>query len=191
MGKEAEKRGLLNLKSSVDAYKCFNLEKNVKLFTDHGVMSKIEIDSREDILFENYSKIINIEALTMIEMASRDILPAVNAYVAELADSVSAKISVIPSLSCSMDKDLITKLSALIDSAYVTLNKLCEVERKAAKMTDNVKKAEAYRETVIPVMEALRADVDAMEALTASDFWPLPTYGDMMFMHTIHLELRA
>jgi glutamine synthetase len=179
--KEAEKRGLLNLRSSVDAYKCFNLEKNVKLFTEHGVMSKVEIDSREDILFENYSKIINIEALTMIEMASRDILPSVNAYIAELADSVSAKLAVMPKLPCTMERSLIEKLSGLIESAYKNLEKLREVESCAAKISDNVKKAEAYRETVIPVMEALRADVDEMETHTASEFWPLPTYGDMMF----------
>ncbi len=179
--KEAEKRGLLNLKSSVDAYKCFNLEKNVKLFTDHGVMSKTEIDSREDILFENYSKIINIEALTMIEMASRDILPAVNAYVAELADTVSAKLAVIPDLKCNMDKKLILKLSELLESAYDKLETLKLVENEAAKIADSVSRAEAYRDLVIPTMNDLRKYVDEMETLTASEYWPLPTYGDMMF----------
>ena len=179
--KEAEKRGLLNLKSSVDAYKCFNLEKNIKLFTDHGVMSKTEIDSREDILFENYSKIINIEALTMIEMASRDILPAVNAYIAELSDTVSAKLSVIPDLKCNMDKKLICKLSELLENAYETLETLKKVERESAAITDNVSRAEAYRDLVIPTMNALRSCVDEMETLTASEYWPLPTYGDMMF----------
>jgi len=179
--KEAEKRGLLNLKSSVDAYKCFNLEKNVKLFTDHGVMSEIEINSREDILFENYSKIINIEALTMIEMASRDILPAVNAYIAEIADTAAAKLAVIPDLSCKMEKELIKRLSALIDNAYESLETLKRVEREAAAISNNVERAEAYRDKVIPAMDELRVSVDEMEKLTSSEYWPMPNYGDMMF----------
>jgi glutamine synthetase len=179
--KEAEKRGLLNLRSSVDAYKCFNLEKNVKLFTDHGVMSEIEINSREDILFENYSKIINIEALTMIEMASRDILPAVNAYIAELADTAAAKLAVIPDLPCGMEKDLIKRLSVLIESAYSSLETLKRVEKEAASVSDNIERAEAYRDQVIPVMDELRAAVDEMEKLTSSEYWPMPNYGDMMF----------
>ena len=179
--KEAEKRGLLNLKSSVDAYKCFNLEKNIKLFTDHGVMSETEINSREDILFENYSKIINIEALTMIEMASRDILPAVNAYIAELADTAAAKLAVIPDLACGMEKDLIRRLSALIESAYASLESLKRVECEAAAVSDNIARAEAYRDKVIPVMNELRVSVDEMEKLTASEYWPMPNYGDMMF----------
>ena len=178
---EAEKRGLLNLKTSVDAYKCFNLEKNVRLFTEHGVMSEIELNSREDILFENYSKIVNIEALTMIEMASRDILPAVNAYVAKLADAASAKLAVLPELPCRMEKELISKLSALCESAYEKLETLRRVDREAAAIADNVERAEAYRDLVIPAMNALRADVDAMEEITSSEYWPMPTYGDLMF----------
>ena len=178
---EAKKRGLLNLKTSVDAYKCFNLPKNVKLFADHGVMSETEINSREDILFENYAKIVNIEALTMIEMASRDIIPAVSAYMAELADNASAKIAILPDIPCEVETDLLRRLSALHTSAYRNLELLRKVDKQAAETTDNVARAEAYRDLVIPAMEALRADVDAMEELTASEYWPLPTYGDMMF----------
>ena len=179
--KEAESRGLLNLKSSVDAYKCFNLDKNVKLFTEHGVMSKTEIESREDILFENYSKIINIEALTMIEMASRDILPAVNAYIAELADNASAKLAIIPDLACKADKTLIRRLSELLENAYETLEELKRVEGEAAAITQSIPRAEAYRDIVIPTMTKLRKYVDEMETLTSSEYWPFPTYGDMMF----------
>ena len=179
--KEAEKRGLLNLKSSVDAYKCFNLEKNVKLFTDHGVMSETEINSREDILFENYSKIINIEALTMIEMASRDILPAVNAYIAELADTAAAKLAILPDLACGMEKDLIRRLSSLVESAYASLETLKRVEYEAAAISNIIERAEAYRDKVIPVMDELRVSVDEMEKITASEYWPMPNYGDMMF----------
>ncbi len=179
--KQAEERGLLNLKTSVDAYKCFNAEKNVKLFTDHGVMSEVEINSREEIYFENYSKIVNIEALTMIEMAMREIIPAVNAYVAELAETAAAKQSVFPEADCSVERDLITRLSALNAKAYKDVEALKAAEAKAARAECGVKAAEAYCKAVIPAMQKLRADVDAMEPLVASDFWPLPTYGDMMF----------
>lgn len=178
--REAAKRGLLNLRNSVDAFKCFNLPKNVALFSKHGVMSEVEINSREDILFENYSKVINIEALTMIEMASRDIIPAVNAYMSEVAKGANAKEKLVPG-SCAVERDIIEKLSGLCYKAYHTLSKLEKAETLAAAIPDNVGRAEAYRDTVIPQMELLRSHVDEMEKLTASDYWPLPTYGDMMF----------
>jgi len=178
---EAARRGLLNLRDSIDAYRCFNLEKNVKLFCDHGVMNEVEINSRKDILFENYAKIVNIEALTMIEMASRDIIPAVNAYTAELAETAAAKMAVLPDVCCDVEKDILCKLSALNASAYKNLNALKQAEKAASALTDSVARAEAYRDTVLPTMAALRRDVDAMEELTASEYWPLPTYGDMMF----------
>lgn len=178
--KEAEKRGLLNLRCSVDAFKCYNLPKNIALFAEHGVMSEAEINSRQDILFENYAKIINIEALTMIEMASRDIIPAVNAYMAELAKGAVAKEQIIVG-SCAVERDIIEKLSALNYKAYNALEKLESVEAVASSIADHVTRAEAYRDSVVPAMEALRGYVDEMEKLTASKFWPLPTYGDMMF----------
>jgi len=177
---EARKRGLLNLKSSVEAFKCFNLPKNVKLFEEHGVMNEIEINSREDIFFENYSKIINIEALTMIEMASRDIIPAVNAYMSAVAIGANAKEKLIPG-SCSVERDIIAKLSDLCYKAYHTLTRLEKEEKLASAIDDKVARAEAYQNTVIPVMNNLREHVDKMEELTSSEYWPLPTYGDMMF----------
>ena len=178
---EAERRGLLNLKTSVDAYKLFNLPKNVKLFTEHGVMSEVELNSREDILFENYSKLINIEALTMIEMASRDIIPAVGAYISELAGTAANVLAVLPESPCLVEKTLIKKLSALNEKAYEDLEALKRVDAEAAAIGDVVTCAEAYRDKVIPAMNALRESVDAMETLTAAGYWPLPTYGDMMF----------
>ncbi len=178
---EAEKRGLLNLKTSVDAYKQFNAPKNVKLFLDHGVMNEVEINSREEIYFENYAKIVNIEALTMIEMASRDIIPAVNAYVAEVADTMGAKLAVLPDIDVSVEKDIITKLSALNSKAYAALDTLKKAEAEAARITNAVERAEAYCYKVIPAMKELRSYVDAMEPITASEYWPLPTYGDLMF----------
>ena len=178
--KEAARRGLLNLESSVDAFKCFNLPKNVALFERHNVMSKVEIDSREDIFFENYSKIINIEALTMIEMASRDIIPAVNAYMGDLARGANEKEKLIPG-SCAVERDIIKKLSALTYKAYNALEELLRIEKITASIPDNVARAESYHDNVIPAMKTLREHVDAMEELTSSEYWPLPTYGDMMF----------
>ena len=179
--KEAEKRGLLNLRTSVDAFLCFDAEKNVKLFGEHGVMSATEIRSREDILLENYAKIVNIEALTMIEMVSRDIIPAVNAYLGDLAGTMGAKLAVMPELTCEVERDLLTKLTELNTKSYRDLAVLEEEEKKAAAEKDTVKRAEAYCNVVIPAMATLRRHVDKMERLTASEYWPFPTYGDMMF----------
>ena len=178
--KEAERRGLLNLESSVDAFKCFNLPKNVALFERHGVMSKVEIDSREDIFFENYSKIINIEALTMIEMASRDLIPAANAYMGDLAKGANEKEKLCPG-SCAVERDIIKKLSSLTYKAYTALDELIKIETVTAAILDNVARAESYHDNVIPAMCALRSYIDEMETMTSSDYWPLPTYGDMMF----------
>jgi glutamine synthetase len=179
--REAEARGLLNLKTSVDAYKLFNAPKNVKLFVEHGVMSEVEINSREEIYFENYAKIVNIEALTMIEMASRDIIPAVNSYVAEVADNMAAKLNVLPNIDVSVETDIVTKLSDLNAKAYIALDTLKKEEAEAAKITDAVARADAYCYRVIPAMEKLRFYVDAMEPITSSDYWPMPTYSDLMF----------
>ncbi len=179
--KEAKARGLLDLKTSVDAYKCFDLPKNVELFTRHGVMNEVEITSRKDILFENYSKIINIEALTMIEMAGREIIPAVNEYIGDLATSASAKLAVAPKANCDVERDIITKLSDLNAKAYAKVAELRLAEAEAAKISDSEKMAEAYKDKVLPLMSELREVVDKMEMLTASDYWPLPSYGDMMF----------
>ena len=179
--KEAERRGLLNLKTSVDAYKCYNLPKNIELFKRHGVMSEIEVNSRKDILFENYAKIINIEALTMIEMVSRDIIPAVNAYIGDVANSLAAKVAVLPEACSDVERDIITKLSALNSAAYKKLDELKAAEADVAKEADYEKKSEMYKDNVIPIMNALRALVDEMETLTSTEYWPLPSYGEMMF----------
>ena len=179
--KEAERRGLLNLRTSVDAYHCFHAPKNVRLFAEHGVMNEIEIHSREEILFENYAKIVNIEALTMIEMVSRDIIPAVNAYLGEVANVAAAKLSVLPTLPCKIERDLLETLSAWNEKTYDGLNALKEAEAKASAIPDAVARAEAYRDSVIPAMDTLRQSVDTMETMTSAEYWPLPTYGDLMF----------
>ena len=179
--READRRGLLNLRTSVDAYKCFNSPKNVKLFSDHGVMNRAEIESREEIYFENYAKIINIEALTMIDMASRDIIPAVNAYLGDVASAAVAKKNALVGADISVETDIIEKLSAVNAKAYKCVAKLKTAEQKAAAISDVAARAEAYQRIVIPAMNELREYVDEMETMTASKYWPMPTYSDIMF----------
>ena len=179
--KEAARRGLLNLRTSVDAFKTFNDEKNVQLFSTHGVMSRVELESRQEILYENYSKIINIEALTMIDMASRDIIPAVNSYIGEIANTAAAKMSVLPTVNCSVERDLIERLSELNATAYRCVAELRAADKEATSIADVEKRAEACRDKVIPAMNALRAAVDEMETMTSSEYWPMPSYSDLMF----------
>ena len=179
--KEAEKRGLSNLKTSVDAYKAFMDPKNVALFSSLGVMSETEMRSREEIYFENYSKIVNIEALTMIVMASRDYIPAVESYMAQIADAASKKTAVCPDISCVVEKDILRRLSTLNATAYRATERLRRAETEASSIENARERAECYCTRVIPVMNELRAAVDEMETMTSSKCWPVPTYGDMMF----------
>ena len=179
--KEAQKRGLLNLRTSVDAYKTFMDPKNVKLFSTMGVMSETEMHSREEIYFENYAKIVNIEALTMIVMASRDYIPAVESYIAEIADTAAKKRAVCEDVSCAVEKDLIRRLSELNAKAYSAVERLRKAETDAASIENARDRAECYCTCVLPLMSELREAVDAMETITASKYWPVPTYGDMMF----------
>ena len=178
---EAARRGLRNLKTSVDAYEAFMEQKNIDLFSSFGVMNETEMRSREEILFENYSKIVNIEALTMIVMASRDYIPAVEKFIGEIADSAAKKKAVCEGISCAVEQDLIRQLSELNERAYEKVKELKTIETEAAATADARARAKCYCERVLPVMEELREAVDTMETLTASNHWPVPTYGDMMF----------
>ena len=179
--KEAEKRGLRNLRTSVDAYKTFMNESHVKLFSSMGVMSETEMRSREEIYFENYAKIVNIEALTMIVMASRDYIPAVENYIAQIADTAAKKRAVCEDVSCAIEKDIIRRLSELNATAYSAVERLRAAETEASSVKNARDRAECYCSRVLPIMSELRAAVDEMEALTSSKCWPVPTYGDMMF----------
>ena len=178
---EAERRGLLNLRTSVAAFKRYDDEKNIKLFSDHGVMSATEINSRRGILFENYSKIVNIEALTMIEMVERDIIPAVSAYIGELSNTMAARLAAVPEACSDVERELITKLSAKNALAYKKLEELKSAEKLATSQTNYEAKAEVYESRVLPMMSELRSVVDALETMTAHEYWPLPTYGELMF----------
>ncbi len=178
---EAERRGLLNLRTSVSAFKRYDDEKNIKLFADHGVMSATEIASRKDILFENYAKIVNIEALTMIEMVSRDIIPAVTSYIGTLSNGLMAKLAAISEANCDVERDLIMKLSATNARAYEKLESLKSAEKLATSQQDYEAKAEVYETRVLPAMAELRVEIDTLETMTATEYWPLPTYGELMF----------
>ena len=178
---EAARRGLLNLPTAVDVYPYLTEEKNIRAFTSHGVMSRIEMECRKEILLENYSKQINIEALTMIDMAMKNYIPAVNAYIAEISGVAASKMAVCPHLACKMESELIERLSELNLRAYEAVKTLERTDKKAAAIKDALKQAQYYRDKVLPAMEKLRRAVDEMETLTAAEYWPYPSYGDLTF----------
>ncbi len=179
---EAEKRGLLNLKTSVDAFGVLSAPKNVALFTEFGVFSASEIEAREEILFENYAKTINIEARTMIDMANKTYLPAVEKYISDLALTAKRKKEVMGDDACiSTEKELIGRLSALVADTVKGAAAVRTAADKALAIADMTKQAHAFCYEVIPAMTSLRASVDAMEELVGVDYWPVPTYGQLTY----------
>ena len=179
---EAERRGLLNLKSLPDAMEHFLDKKNVDLFVKNKICSADEIRARYEIELESYSKQINIEALTMIDMAKKNILPAVTSYVRDLTDTALAKKALSDAIPTSVEEDLITSLS---NKLVCFSKKTAELEEAVIKASDysddNLKYAKYYRETVFALMQELRAVGDAMETETASEYWPYPSYGELLF----------
>ena len=178
---EAARRGLSNLRDSVAAYAVLSDEKNIRLFADHGVMSRAEIASRQEILYENYAKVINIEAQTMLDMALKDIIPAANKYLGALASAAAAKTAVVKTADISAETGLITRLSAYTGECYRAAEALRAADAEAKKLPVGKESAAAFRDTVLPAMKHLREQADAMETLTAAEYWPMPTYGDLMF----------
>ncbi len=175
---EAQRRGLSNLKTTPEALAHLLDEKNVALFTGHKVFSELEMKSRFEINLENYCKTLNIEALTMIEMARHDIFPAVSAYASQLAANAASKSAFA---SCTAEKKLLEKICTLTDSFYANLENLEAALAGTEQFSDSKQLAFYYKDTVLAAMDALRADADALEQLTAADFWPYPSYGDMLF----------
>ena len=179
---EAERRGLLNLKSLPDAMEHFLDKKNIDLFVKNKICSADEIRARYEIELESYSKQINIEALTMIDMAKKNILPAVTSYVRDLTDTALAKKALSDAIPTSVEEDLITSLS---NKLVCFSKKTAELEEAVIKASDysddNLKYAKYYRETVFALMQELRAVGDAMETETASEYWPYPSYGELLF----------
>ena len=179
---EAEKRGLLNLKSLPDAMAHYIAEKNINLFEKNKIYSREEIYARYDIELENYAKHINIEALTMIDMAKKDMIPAVTAYVRELTDTALAKKALSDLIPTSVEEELVMSLSNKLVSFAKKTAELEDAVIKASEFEgDNLKYAKYYREKVFSVMQELRAVGDAMETETSAEYWPYPSYGDMLY----------
>ena len=177
---EAEKRGLLNLKTTADAIPHYKDDKNVKLFTKHNIFSEVEVVSRTDILLEEYSKTINIEAITMLHIASKEIIPAVVEYLNELCESASLKKSINPAFSSECEEGLIADVSAKESEMYKAVGALKAALKNVP--SDNAQtSANYYRDVVIPAMADVRKPADELELLVGREYWPFPTYGDLLF----------
>lgn len=179
--KEAESRGLLNLKTTPDALPYFVSSKNVDLFTKHHVFSESELYSRYEILLENYSKTLHIEALTMIDMTKKDIIPAVLEYQGEIARIANGKKQLMPNIQCYLEEELLNKISKLGNSLYSKLDDLEKSVLEAKTHTDPLDTAKYYRESVFINMQHLRGVVDELETLVSKKYWTLPSYGELLF----------
>ena len=178
---EAEKRGLSNLKTTPDALAHMLDKKNVDLFTSHKVFTLEEFTARHEVRLENYCKIINIEALTMLDMVRKDILPAMSGYSSQLGDAVAKKIAVLPDADCSYEKDSLKMLTALIGAAHRTVKKLEQDLLTSKSVDDMAELAEFYKSTILDDMRELRIAVDEMETVSSAEAWPYPSYGELLF----------
>ena len=179
--KEAEKRGLLNLKTTPDALPSFVNSKNVELFTKHHVLSETELYSRYEILLDNYSKTIHIEALTMIDLAKKEIIPAILRYQGEIAEIANNKKKLSSSIQCCLEENILNKISTLGNSLYSKLEDLEKSVLDAKLHTEALDLAKYYRESVFMNMQQLRAVVDELETLVSKKYWTLPSYGELLF----------
>lgn len=177
--KEAKKRGLLNLQSAPEALPYFRTAKNIALFEKHGIFSALEVESRTDIMLENYSKVLNIEALTMIDMMSKDIMPAVTTYIKELTDTANSAKAL--GIDAKIQVAIAKKLCDLSAAGYKALDSLKSKVHKAEAISNIQDRAMYYYKDVLTAMEALRKVADEMEVNTAEKYWPMPTYGDILF----------
>jgi len=180
--KEAQKRGLPNIANTPDALKEFGKKESAKLFVEHGVFTEKEVHSRYDIMVEQYSKTINIEALTMIDMAKLSIMPAVMGYITEVAQSISAVSAVSTKIDVSTQKALLEELSTKLASMNKNVSELEKAVTNAQGISNVEKQAAAYRDKVFTKMLELRTDSDTVEKLVAAKNWPIPTYSDMLFV---------
>ena len=180
--KEAtEGRGLLNLRTTPDAYPALLEKKNTDMLISHRIFSMAEIKARYETGLENYAKTVNIEGLTMVDMAVKEIIPAVEAYVKDLSESLAIKMAAVPTASCKYETGLIEKLSSLVDSASDAAAKLTEALEKYQTINDVTDAACFIRDDILEKMAELRSYCDKAETLTAKKYWPFPTYGDLMF----------
>ena len=177
--KEAKKRGLSNLKTTPDALAHLLDKKNVDLFKKHNVFSEVELEARHEVKLENYSKIIHIEALTMLDMANKDILPAMSRFTAELADAIAKKSAA--KIPAEYEKGTLKEVANHLDAMYKAVKKLEADEVKGNDITDVVELADFCRDVIIPDMEEVRVHSDAMEMVADSKVWPYPSYGKLLF----------
>ena len=178
---EAARRGLPNKKNTPSALPALVDPKNIQLMEDFGVLTKVEMESRYEVEMEHYAKIINIEALTMLEMARKQLLPAVNSYMSEVANTAATKLAVSEALSVRSETKTLTKLSADADAMSDAIDVLQDVVDAAEALTSESEKAVAFHDNVIPAMDALRAAADDAETICGEDYWPLPSYSKMLY----------
>ena len=178
---EAAKRGLPNKKNPPAALPALIEPKNIALMEDFGVLTKVEMESRYEVEMEHYSKIINIEALTMLEMARKQLLPAVNAYMSEVATTAASKLAVSENLSVRSETKALTRLSADADAMSDAVDELQAAVDAAKALSDESAKAVAFHDDVLPKMDALRAAADDAETICGEDYWPLPSYSKMLY----------
>ena len=179
--KEAERRGLLNLRTTPDALPYFVSEKSIKLFTKHNIFTEAELNSRYEILLENYCKTLNIEALTMIEMARRSILPAIINYTKNITDTLTAKQSIGIDISKCKEKEVVEELSYITSMIIENTEKLENALIGVKDIEGIQNEANYYKDTVIAAMNELRAVADRAEVIVGDEYWPYPRYGELLF----------
>ena len=178
---EAAKRGLPNKKNTPAALPALIAPKNIQLMEEFGVLTKVEMESRYEVEMEHYSKIINIEALTMLEMARKQLLPAVNSYMSELANTAASKLAVSENISVRSETKTLTKLSADADAMSDAIDTLQDAVDATKALPSEADKAVAFHDNVLPAMDALRAAADDAETICGEDYWPLPSYSKMLY----------
>ena len=178
---EAARRGLYNLKSTPEALPAFIADKNLRLFTAHGIFTKEEVESRYEILLENYSKTIHIESLTLLEMVRKDFLSSAMAYLKEAAQAVCARKTAAPGASTAYEEKLLTALSGLCEKLDAAADGLSSLTAQAEDMDDMLKKASFYQSAVLPKMEEVRGYADEAEAMIPDAYLCYPTYDKLLF----------
>ena len=178
---EAAKRGLPNKKNTPAALPALIAPKNIQLMEEFGVLTKVEMESRYEVEMEHYAKVINIEALTMLEMARKQLLPAVNAYMSEVANTAASKLAVSESISVRSETKTLGRLSADADAMSDAIDTLQDAVDAAKALPSESEKAVAFHDNVLPAMDALRAAADDAETLCGEDYWPLPSYSKMLY----------
>lgn len=179
---EAKRRGLLNLRTTCDVMPLYIQQKNLDLFSRHHVYTNTEMLSRYEVIMETYCKTLHIEAMTMMEMAHKEILPSVSRFSKDIADTITSKRAVSAEIACAAETDLLRRVSAGLDESYARLKALKHIIKdEKAEIKPILAAAEFYKDSVIPAMNALRECIDSLEVLVPADYWPIPTYSEMLF----------